>query len=113
MSSSAPSGRCIAAIGEKRESDKEALENCPGVAQVMPILAPYKVASREVKNETTVVRAGSLSVGGSKIGVIAGPCSVETEEQLLATARAVKAAGATALRGGASSRGPALIASRD
>src|SRR6185295_16851529 len=76
-------------------------ENCPGVAQVMPILAPYKVASREVKNETTVVRVGSLSVGGSKVGVIAGPCSVETEEQLITTARAVKAAGATGLRGGA------------
>jgi len=91
----------IAAIGEKRESDKEALENCPGVAQVMPILAPYKVASREVKDETTVVRAGALSVGNSRVGVIAGPCSVETEEQLMATARAVKAAGATGLRGGA------------
>ncbi len=91
----------IAAIGDKRETDKDALENCPGVAQVMPILAPYKVASREVKNETTVVRAGSLSVGNSKVGVIAGPCSVESEEQLIATARAVKAAGATGLRGGA------------
>jgi 3-deoxy-7-phosphoheptulonate synthase len=91
----------IAAIGDKRETDKDALENCPGVAQVMPILAPYKVASREVKNETTVVRVGSLSVGGSKVGVIAGPCSVETEEQLITTARAVKAAGATGLRGGA------------
>jgi 3-deoxy-7-phosphoheptulonate synthase len=91
----------IAAIGDKRETDKDALENCPGVAQVMPILAPYKVASREVKNETTVVRAGSLSIGGSKVGMIAGPCSVESEEQLIATARAVKAAGATALRGGA------------
>jgi 3-deoxy-7-phosphoheptulonate synthase len=91
----------IAAIGEKRESDKEALENCPGVAQVMPILAPYKVASREVKNETTVVTARSLSVGNHRIGVIAGPCSVENEEQLIATARAVKAAGAEGLRGGA------------
>jgi 3-deoxy-7-phosphoheptulonate synthase len=91
----------IAAIGEKRETDKEALENCPGVAQVMPILAPYKVASREVKNETTVVRAGSLAIGNSRVGVIAGPCSIENEEQLIATARAVKAAGATGLRGGA------------
>jgi 3-deoxy-7-phosphoheptulonate synthase len=91
----------IAAVGEKRESDKEALENCPGVAQVMPILAPYKVASREVKNETTVVTAGSLSIGNHGVGVIAGPCSVEDEQQLLATAKAVKAAGATGLRGGA------------
>lgn len=91
----------VAAIGEKRESHKEALENCPGVTQVMPILAPYKVASREVKSEPTVVTAGSLTVGGGQVGVIAGPCSVENEEQLLVTAEAVRAAGATALRGGA------------
>ncbi len=91
----------IAAIGEKREANKEALENCPGVAQVMPILAPYKVASREVKNEPTVVTAGSLQVGNGRVGVMAGPCSVESEDQIIATARAVKAAGATALRGGA------------
>ena len=91
----------IAAIGEKRETDKEAMENCPGVSEVMPILAPFKIASREVKDETTLVTAGSLSVGGRRVGVIAGPCSVENEEQLVSTAKAVKAAGATALRGGA------------
>ena len=91
----------IAAIGEKRAEMKESLASGPGVADVVPILAPYKVASREVKAETTVVRAGSLVVGGNRIGVIAGPCSVEGEEQILSTARAVKAAGATALRGGA------------
>jgi 3-deoxy-7-phosphoheptulonate synthase len=91
----------IAAIGNKRPEHKESLESGPGVAQVVPILAPYKVASREVKPEPTVVRAGSLTVGNGVIGVIAGPCSVETEEQILATAKAVKAAGATALRGGA------------
>lgn len=91
----------IAAIGSKRAEVKESLESGPGVAQVVPILAPYKVASSEVKADRTVVRAGSLSVGGKSIGVIAGPCSVENEEQILATAKAVKAAGATALRGGA------------
>lgn len=91
----------VAAIGEKRAETKEALENSPGVAQVMPILAPYKMASLEVKAERTVVRAGSLTVGGNRVAVIAGPCSVETEEQILSTAKAVKAAGATALRGGA------------
>ncbi len=91
----------VAAIGDKRESHKEALESCAGVNQVLPILAPYKVASREVKPEPTVVTAGSLTVGGGTIGVIAGPCSVEDERQLLATAEAVRAAGATALRGGA------------
>jgi len=91
----------IAAIGEKRDSHRESLESGAGVAEVVPILAPYKVASREVKPDTTVIRAGSLEVGGQRVGIIAGPCSVETEQQILATARAVKAAGATALRGGA------------
>ena len=91
----------IAAVGEKRDEFRQSLESGPGVAEVVPILAPYKVASREVKAEPTVVRAGSLVVGNCHVGMIAGPCSVEDEEQTLATARAVKAAGATALRGGA------------
>ena len=91
----------VAAIGEKREEMKEALESGGGVEEVMPILAPYKVASLEVKPEPTVVTAGSLSIGGHNIGVIGGPCSVESEEQLMTSAHAVKAAGATALRGGA------------
>lgn len=91
----------IAAIGEKREETRQSLESGPGVAEVVPILAPYKVASREVKPEPTVIRVGQLAVGGDCVGVIAGPCSVESEEQLMTTARAVKAAGATALRGGA------------
>jgi 3-deoxy-7-phosphoheptulonate synthase len=64
-------------------------------------LAPYKVASLEVKPERTVVRAGSLTVGPELLGVIAGPCSVENEEQIISTAVAVKKAGATGLRGGA------------
>jgi 3-deoxy-7-phosphoheptulonate synthase len=59
------------------------------------------MASRELRAEPTVVKAGSLTVGGGAIGVMAGPCSVESEEQILASAKAVKAAGATALRGGA------------
>jgi 3-deoxy-7-phosphoheptulonate synthase len=91
----------IAAVGEKRSHHKESLESSPGVAEVVPILAPYKVASRELKPEPTIIQAGSLRLGDSHVGVIAGPCSVESEEQILATARAVKAAGATALRGGA------------
>ena len=91
----------IAAIGEKRDEFRQSLESGPGVAEVVPILAPYKVASREVKPEATVVRAGTLAVGNCHVGMIAGPCSVENEEQTLVTARAVKAAGATALRGGA------------
>jgi 3-deoxy-7-phosphoheptulonate synthase len=91
----------IAAIGEKREETKQSLESGEGVAEVVPILAPYKIASREVKQETTLVKAGSLTVGGRRVGVIAGPCSVENEHQILSTAQAVKQAGATALRGGA------------
>ncbi len=91
----------IAAIGDKRDEHRASLESCPGVAEVIPILAPYKVASLEVNPEHTVVRVGPFVCGNSHIGVIAGPCSVETEEQTLSTARAVKTAGATALRGGA------------
>jgi 3-deoxy-7-phosphoheptulonate synthase len=91
----------VAAIGPEIDGLKESLESGVGVAEVLPILAPYKIASRETKKEPTVVRAGSLTVGGGTIGVIAGPCSVETEDQLLSTAKACKAAGATALRGGA------------
>jgi 3-deoxy-7-phosphoheptulonate synthase len=91
----------IAAIGEKRAETKESLASGPGVAEIVPILAPYKVASREVKKEPTQVNVHGLKVGGGTVGVIAGPCSVESEEQIMSTARAVKAAGATALRGGA------------
>ena len=91
----------IAAIGEKRDEHRQSLESGPGVAEVVPILAPYKVASREVQAEPTVIRVGSLAVGGGVVGMIAGPCSVESYEQTVDTARAVKAAGATALRGGA------------
>jgi 3-deoxy-7-phosphoheptulonate synthase len=91
----------IAAIGEKRDEFRHSLESGPGVDEVLPILAPYKVASREVKPESTVVHTGSLTVGNRHIGMIAGPCSVESMEQTIATAKAVKAAGATGLRGGA------------
>jgi 3-deoxy-7-phosphoheptulonate synthase len=91
----------IAAIGEERFAGAGSLESGPGVDEVLPILAPYKLASRELRAEPTVVKAGSLTVGGANIGVIAGPCSVENEDQICATARGVKAAGATALRGGA------------
>jgi 3-deoxy-7-phosphoheptulonate synthase len=91
----------IAVVGEERQHAKEALEGCAGVASVMPILAPYKMASRELRSEPTVIRSRGFAAGARHIGVIAGPCSVETEEQIVATARAVKQAGANALRGGA------------
>ena len=91
----------VAAVGEKRDEHRQSLEIAPGVAEIVPILAPYKVASLEVKPERTVVKVGPLWVGNCHLGVIAGPCAVENEEQIVTTARAVKAAGATALRGGA------------
>jgi 3-deoxy-7-phosphoheptulonate synthase len=91
----------IAAIGDERNAPVGILESGPGVDEVLPVLAPYKIASIETKSEPTVVSVGSLKVGGGNLGVIAGPCSVETEEQIVGTARAIKKAGATALRGGA------------
>lgn len=91
----------IAAIGEKRDEQKQMLEACEEVEQIVPILAPYKVASLEAKPEPTVVEIGKFAAGGPNIGIIAGPCSVESEEQIMESARAVRDAGATALRGGA------------
>src|SRR5947207_9446812 len=91
----------IAALGEKRDGAKQALETGEGVDKVVPILAPYKMASTEVKQERTLVTALGLKVGGTRLGVIAGPCSVESREQILEIAHIVKEAGAGALRGGA------------
>jgi len=94
----------IAALGDDRAKNKENLEVLPGVEKVMPVLAKYKMASKEMKKDRTVVNLGGTlgaSAGGKKIALIAGPCSVESREQLLHCAQAVKEAGATALRGGA------------
>jgi len=82
--------------------DSSRLEALPGVAQVIHISQPYKQVSREWRAENTVVTiAPGVIVGGETVVVIGGPCSVESEEQILASARAVKSAGGTALRGGA------------
>lgn len=91
----------VAALGEKRDGARQALETLEGVDKVVPILAPYKVASLEVKKEPTVVTSQKLRVGGGHVGVIAGPCSVESRNQILEVAHIVKEAGATGLRGGA------------
>jgi 3-deoxy-7-phosphoheptulonate synthase len=91
----------VAALGEKRDGAKEALETGEGVEKVVPILAPYKMASTEVKRERTVVQALGLKVGNNHLGIIAGPCSVESREQILEVAHCVREAGATGLRGGA------------
>jgi 3-deoxy-7-phosphoheptulonate synthase len=93
----------IGAVGDERgKSVLQAMESLPGVESVVPILKPYKLASREVKPEpSTVDLGGGVTVGGGQLVVMAGPCSVESEAQILETAHAVKAAGATVLRGGA------------
>jgi 3-deoxy-7-phosphoheptulonate synthase len=91
----------IAALGEKRDGAKQALETGEGVEKVVPILAPFKMASTEVKKERTRVQVRNLQVGAGRIGVIAGPCSVESRDQILQIARIVKDAGAAGLRGGA------------
>lgn len=91
----------IAAIGSEREDMKEALESGDGVTRVVPIMAAYKMASREVRPDPSRFDVLDFSTGAGAVGMIAGPCSVETEDQILETARAVKAAGATGLRGGA------------
>lgn len=92
----------VAGIGDKRNVDKGAIENAPMVDRIVPILAPYKVASKEVKLDPTVVPISqTFSIGGNTLGVIAGPCSVEDEKHLLEVAHAVKEAGAVGLRGGA------------
>ena len=91
----------IAAVGEERDKREESLASCEEVEQVLPILAPYKIASKETKPEPTVVRVRDLTIGGGHIGMIARSCAVESEAQILEAARAVKAAGAKGLRGGA------------
>lgn len=92
----------IGAVGDERGKDRlQSLEVMPGVDTVVPILQPFKLASREVKGGKSIVRVGDLEIGGPAIVVMAGPCSVESEAQMLQTAQAVKAAGATILRGGA------------
>src|SRR2546427_7343089 len=73
----------VAALGEKRDGAKQALETGEGVEKVVPILAPYKMASTEVKKERTIVEVLGLKVGAGRVGVIAGPCSVESRDQIL------------------------------
>ena len=80
---------------------RDMLEMLPGVEEVVPISKPYKLSSREFQPEDTVVKLGAHTIGGDELIVMAGPCAVESEEQAMSTARAVKAAGATVLRGGA------------
>ena len=91
----------VGAVGHKDKTPLQALEQMEGVEAVIPILRPFKLASREFKREPTIVNVEGVKIGGPEIVVIAGPCSVESEKQVMDTARAVQAAGAKMLRGGA------------
>jgi 3-deoxy-7-phosphoheptulonate synthase len=92
----------IGAVGSGgNRSEIEALRAAPGVAEVIQIAHPFKLVSRQLRQTPTVVDVRGTKIGGGDLVVIAGPCSVESEDQLMETARAVKAAGANMLRGGA------------
>src|SRR5579864_1255110 len=91
----------VAAVGSGRRHEIEALQVAAGVDNVVAIAQPFKLVSRQVRPHRTVVRVGSVEIGGDDVVVIAGPCSVESREQLISTAQAVKKAGASLLRGGA------------
>jgi 3-deoxy-7-phosphoheptulonate synthase len=93
----------VACVGEERGEQHQLghLEAVAGVDRVMPVLRSFKLAAREVRPEGSHVNVAGVEIGGRRIAVIAGPCAVESEAQVEATAAAVKAAGATLLRGGA------------
>jgi 3-deoxy-7-phosphoheptulonate synthase len=91
----------VAAVGSGRRHEIEALQVAPGVDNVVAIAQPFKLVSKQVHPERTIVQIDGVQIGGPEVVVIAGPCSVESREQLLQTAHAVKRAGASMLRGGA------------
>jgi 3-deoxy-7-phosphoheptulonate synthase len=92
----------IGAVGDERGKARlRSMEALPGVESVVPILQPFKLAGREFKPTPSVVRVRDVEIGGDRLAIIAGPCSVEDEAQLIEVARVVKEAGATLLRGGA------------
>ena len=92
----------VGLVGNDGRVDASRLEGLPGVQEVIQVTKPYKQVSREWQPESTVVRlAGGVTIGGPEVAVIAGPCSVETEQQIITAARQVKEAGAAILRGGA------------
>ena len=91
----------LGALGDERVLAELSLEHHPYVESVKPILAPYKLVGRELHPHDTIVNIGGVSIGGSRFALIAGPCAVENETQLLASGKAAKAAGARILRGGA------------
>ena len=90
----------LGAVG-KVSIDPRTVELMPGVSSVVPISKPYKLASREMKKEDTIVQVGKVKIGGNRVCVIAGPCAVESYDQVMAIAESIREAGAVMLRGGA------------
>lgn len=94
--------KVIGAVGDERGKDRlQMIESMAGVESVVPILKPYKLSSREVQPQDSIIHADGVAVGGKEIAIMAGPCSVESKEQICKTARLVKDAGANIMRGGA------------
>jgi len=91
----------IGVIGDERKLDATQFQTLPGVDRVIPILKPYKLASRDFKKRDSVIKVGGVEIGGGTFTIMAGPCAVESEEQTLECARKVKKGGAAILRGGA------------
>lgn len=91
----------VGVIGDVEVLRSQPLEAIPGVEKVVPVLAPYKLASREFNPIDTIVKVGNLEAGGKRIIIMAGPCAVESRSRLLEIAKAVKDSGARILRGGA------------
>ena len=91
----------IGAIGDKRMVKANNIVHMDGVENIVPIMSPYKLVSRELINENTIIDIDGVSIGGSELAVMAGPCAVESEKQLMEVAIKVKEAGAKILRGGA------------
>ncbi len=91
----------IGVIGNGRPLDREPIERMSGVERTVPILRPFKLASRDFHPKNTIIELNGISIGGEQLVVMAGPCAVESRQQLLETAHAVKEAGAKVLRGGA------------
>ncbi len=91
----------IGVVGDDRRVDPGPFEALPGVESIVPVLRPFKLASRDFQPESTRIALGGASLGGGGVVVMAGPCAVEDREQMVATAKAVKEAGAHVLRGGA------------
>ena len=91
----------FAALGEAGAIDWKQVEGWPGVESVSRLARPFKLASRAFHPQDTVISVGRIAIGGPQLAIMAGPCSIESEEQIFAVAKAVAAAGATVLRGGA------------